>query len=239
MRSAFDLLDPYVVAYLATGGTQFLFPEAAGAADPAWTNTVLFATRPFEGAPDARPGETTKKGIVAAIRGEETTMNHWISSKKKMFRNSQKMLTADAKSTAKLLNKNFPLLRFAVSPSVEGSTNKINGKVFVRHGLAITARIVTGFGRWATHHARPSDLNIYLLVASLPFKRRARLFWNHVGGSLATSEGRFEFEKTPVAGTSPVVCIFPRKPIPKESKLTCMAHSSTRQSASPSCTSSR
>lgn len=216
MRNAFDLLDPHVVSYLASGGTQFLFPEAA-AESQAWTKLTLFSTRPFEGTPDGRPGETTKGGIVAAIRGEGTKTDHWILSKKKMFGKPQKTVTADAKSITELLNKNFPLLRFAVSPSLEGSDKKNAGKVFVRHGLATTARIVTGFGRWPIHPPRPSDLNLYLLVASLPFKRRARLFWDHVGGSLPTDEAeKFDFEKTPIASVtglqSPVVCILPPLP---------------------------
>jgi hypothetical protein len=200
-RSAFDLLDPHVVSYLASGGTQFLLPEAA-AANPTWTNSVLFPTRPFEGTLDERPGKTTKKGIVAAINIDETPVNHWMESKGKLFKKAQAAVTNDAKSTVESLNKNFPLQRFAVSPSLEGSTKKVAGRVFVRHGLSVTARIVTGFGRWNIEEARPSELNVYLLIAALPFKKRAQMFWNNVGGSLQAEETQFELGRTPVVNVA-------------------------------------
>lgn len=196
MRTVFDLLDPQVVSYLATGGTQFLFPEAA-ASNPTWTNSVLFPTRPFDGTPDQRPGETTKKGVVAKVKGEGPE-NMWIPSKGKLFKKPQSALNSDAKGVVQLLNKNLPMRRFAVSPTLEGSTKNVAGKIFIRHGLSLSTRIVTAFGRWGIEDARPSELNTYLLIAALPFKKRARLFWNYVGGTLAAEVEPQGVEKTPV-----------------------------------------
>jgi hypothetical protein len=201
MRTAFDLLDPHVVSYLATGGTQFLFPEAA-ASNPTWINSVVFPTRPFEGTLDQRPGETTKKGVVTKVKTDEAPENMWIQCKGKLFKKSESALASDAKGMAQLLNKNLPMQRFAVSPSLEGSTKQVAGKIFIRHGLSLSTRIVTAFGRWGIEDSRPSELDTYLLIAALSFKKRARLFWNYVGGALAAEAEQQGVEKRPVVNVA-------------------------------------
>ncbi|CUS12727.1 unnamed protein product [Tuber aestivum] len=200
-RTAFDLLDPQVVSYLATGGTQFLFPEAA-ASNPTWTNSVLFPTRPFDGTPDQRPGETTKKGMIAKVMGDIAPENMWIPCKGKLFKKPQSALNSDAKGVVQLLNKSLPMRRFAVSPSLEGSTKNVAGKIFIRHGLSLSTRIVTAFGRWTIEDSRPSGLGAYLLIAALPFKKRARLFWNYVGGTLVAEPEQQDVEKRPVVNVA-------------------------------------
>lgn len=184
MRSAFGLLDPFTISYLAAAETQFLFPETTtnDASLGPWFSALIFPTYP----PERGSVEIERKLLIPTINCEQRDGRlsaHTYPVKPQLLKNSKALVGAETKRTARLLNEYLPLHRFSVSP-IGPATKKIAGTVIVRQGLPRTAHVVVTFGRWDVYGGGLSDFNTYMVVASLPFKTRAKMFWGRVGGEI-------------------------------------------------------
>lgn len=184
VRSAFGLLDPFTISYLAAAETQFLFPEttANDASLGPWFSALTFPTYP----PQRGSVEIERKLLIPTINCEQRNGRlsaHTYTVKTQLLKNSKALVGAETKRTARLLNEYLPLHRFSVSP-MGAATKKIAGTVIVRQGLPRTARVVVTFGRWDIYSGGLSDFNTYMVVALLPFKVRAKMFWERVGGEI-------------------------------------------------------
>lgn len=184
VRSAFGLLDPFTISYLAAAETQFLFPEttANDASLGPWFSALIFPTYP----PERGSVEIDRKVLIPTINCEQRNGRlsaHTYAVKTQLLKNPKALVVAETKRTAKLLNEYLPLHRFSVSP-MPTTSKKLAGSVFVRQGLPRASRVVVTFGRWNIYSDRLSNFNTYMLVAALPFKTRARMFWGRVGGEI-------------------------------------------------------
>lgn len=184
VRSAFGLLDPFTISYLAAAETQFLFPEttANDASLGPWFSALVFPTYP----PERGSVELERKVLIATINCEQRNGRlsaHTYGVKTQLLKNPKALVTAEIKRTAKLLNEYLPLHRFSVAP-IAAPTKKIAGSVFVRQGLPRASRVMATFGRWDIYSGSLSNFNTYMIVALLPFKTRARIFWDRVGGEI-------------------------------------------------------
>lgn len=191
IRSAFGLLDPFIVSYLAAAETQFLFPETAtdDASLSPWFSALIFPTYPAE--VESGAVEIDRKILIPVLNCEQRNgrlSTHTFTMKTQLLKNAKSILAAETKRTAKLLNEYLPLHRFSVSPVVS-TGKKIAGTVVVRQGLPRASRITATFGRWATQNERLSDFNTYMFIALLPFKTRVEMFWNAVGGQILDPSG--------------------------------------------------
>lgn len=189
IRSAFALLDPFIISYLAAAETQFLFPETTtgDAWLGPWFTALIFPTYPAEsGAVDI-----DRKILIATLNCEQRDgrlSTHIFTMKTQLLKNSKSVLSAETKRTARSLNEYLPLHRFSVAP-VTSALKKIAGTVVVRQGLPRTSRVIATFGSWDLHGDRLSDFNTYMLIASLPFRTRAKMFWGRVGCQILDPPG--------------------------------------------------
>lgn len=184
IRSVFGLLDPFTISYLAAAETQFLFPETAvndGSLGP-WFSALNFPTY----TPERGSVEIDRKVLIPTINCEQRNGRlsaHTYIVKPQLLKSPKALVGAETKRTTRLLNEYLPLHRFSVSP-IGTSTKKIAGTVIVRQGLPRTARVVASFGRWDIYGGGLSNLNTYMVVALLPFKTRAKIFWERVDGRI-------------------------------------------------------
>lgn len=182
VRSAFGLLDPFIISYLAAADTHFLFPETAandGSLTP-WFSALTFPTY----AVHSGTVEIDRKLLIPTLNCEQrsgTLSTHTYTMKSQLLKNAKSVLSTETKRMARSLNEYLPLHRFSVT-AIPVVSKKIAGTVMVRQGLPRAARVVATFGRWDVAGDRISDFNTYMLIASLPFKTRARMFWDRVGG---------------------------------------------------------
>lgn len=182
MRSAFGLIDPFVVAHLAAAGTNFLFPETVSgdASLSSWFSHLYFPT--YVVAPETQAID--RKILIPTINCEQRNRNldtHIFIAKTQLLKKNKIVLVDETKRTAKSLDDHLPLHRFSVSP-VTSISKKIAGTVIVRQGLPRYARVVAAYGYWHDFGDRLSDLNTFMMIASLPFKTRVKIFWNKFSG---------------------------------------------------------
>lgn len=204
-RSAFGLTDPFIVSYLAAAGTQFLLPEtiAGDISLIPWFSALCFPTYPVENG----SVDIDRKVLIPTLNCEQRNgmlSTHVFIAKTQLLKNNKSVLAAETKRTAKLLDDYLPLHRFSVSPVVS-TTKKLAGTVVVRQGLPRTTRVVATYGHWDPYGNRPSDFNTYMLIGSLPFKTRARMFWNRVGGEIAELVGGVSAGSGPEKSLKPAI----------------------------------
>ena len=86
-----------------------------------------------------------------------------------------------SKSTAKELNKHFPLRRFVVGPCDPDPSNPLpiskhkSGDISIIEGLPHHAKFAVSL---QTHIDILTSYNVAMIVHSLPFKDQCAIFWN-------------------------------------------------------------
>ncbi|KAH0564731.1 hypothetical protein GP486_001878 [Trichoglossum hirsutum] len=190
-RSPWELLDPWEACKLAKGGTSFLFASVGDLNKlKLWGSTATFPAYAFNSNVSA-PGDIRNKQsldeINKDVRSADQTLlttflpTHTVPCKKKFLRSEDASLDSAVKSIAKKLNKNIPLHRYVVTSDEAARTGAIAGTIVIREGLPKSAKMFASLLPFGTDTGDIMDYHMYMIVASLPFKMRSRMFWNLAG----------------------------------------------------------
>jgi hypothetical protein len=180
IKTAFDLLDPWLCCQLAKGGTSFLFNDVGNnvQAMTKWGSMTTFPIYSYdaEKALDATADENIQalnaKEILAVLHTRVfDPTNSVLPIHTFPVKGNQQ--TSVGRSTVSLMNKNFPLRRFAITG--DGTV------VAIREGSPKTAFMTASLVEFGRDDSDIPDYQKYMIIAVLPFKARACMYWNMVG----------------------------------------------------------
>ena len=202
-RSIFDFMDPVIVSRLLSTGTTCLF---LGLEDLAklthnWGQMVETPLFPLDGTgSDGSLHGLAIKPFIHALEQKYpsngthgTFRTHSIPIKKHFMRKGQSTVQSKAKNLAKVLALRYPLQNFVCRALPLDGSKKPPLVIMIHEGLLVSARILAS-PIPCTVIANSLDAKFqYLIVASLPFEHRARLFWEPASllGSGATPTSGF------------------------------------------------
>ena len=202
-RCPWDLLDPWEVCKLAKGGTSFLFASVSQVDKlKLWGSTSVFPAYAFNADAPAPGDFRSQKSLDQVVEGVQSTNQltttmptHTKPGKKRWLVSPDSSLNKVAQSTARKLDKKLPLHRYSVTTDASGrndadmsacagcwpSSSPIAGTIVIREGLPKSAKM---FASLLPHDLNTGDImdyHMYMIVANLPFAKRARMFWNLAG----------------------------------------------------------
>ena len=208
-RIVWDLLDPWEVCRLAKAGTNFTF---LGALDTdsrqLWMQMLKFAVSSIDPASATHHADldelikelSTSRSESRGTHGKETMhrfnvpQRSWLNSSLSFwpFKSTpEDQLLQSAQTSADRLNAVYPLRRFLLSPAPEYISEKHDTKesVLVIEGLPFMTNVRAS--RDYLNKSVVTEHCKYMIISSLPFETRIRMFWN-----LASTEGTdaVEFE---------------------------------------------
>lgn len=191
-----SLLDPWHTGLLMKSGTNILFAAVQDLqALNAWTEKMTFPAHDFTAGAHSVNDQNAKMVIAALKKTDPKALpsdmvTHRFPVKKAIFKSLPSSVDSAAKATAKRLNKNMPLRRFITVPDAEVAdpTGKTGG-VIICEGVPRNANVIASVNAFpasppGTHFM--TDYHLFLIISCLPFKVKARMFWNMVGQPIST-----------------------------------------------------
>jgi hypothetical protein len=187
-RFTYEFMDPHLIARLARLGTTFMFlgVHNLNAIAPAWsellalprvTTSTAESHKSLQGL-QKKPFLRTLEMINSQVSSQEGFETQFVTIKKKgLFKSTQKTIHSEAKKLASKLALKYPLQNYyTMEPLSSGAGNTPLG-VTVLEGLPMSSRIWISQGAFdSVPDPLPVDMQ-YWLMASLPFKQRAKMLW--------------------------------------------------------------
>ncbi|KAK8119783.1 uncharacterized protein PG998_004409 [Apiospora kogelbergensis] len=202
-KRPWDLVDPWVATVLLKGGTSLHFSNvtdpAALSSLKAWAELVVFPAHRLMANRQTYSAKNDK-ALATNLRNENVRLaqetiqekenpkdNNEIlydlpvkQSKLNLFGSLDSTLSRRTETAVNLLDKSLPLRRFVVAPAPIASP-----RVLVVEGVPRTARFTATTAKFRRMPLNESTESVsvhdaFLLVASLPYTSRVRMFWNAV-----------------------------------------------------------
>jgi hypothetical protein len=195
-KDPWSLLDPWQTGMLVKGGTNVLFAAVSNMEGlKQWASNSIFPAYDFTSAALSFNNENFDQ-LVATLRESETRPTtsdmtvHRVAIKRDMFGTVQSTMESATHSTAKKLNKNFPLRRF-ITVADMAAANEVGkmGGLIVCEGMPKNANMMASSGFFPPSPPGTniiSDYDMYFIISCLPFAVKARMFWNTIGKSDVT-----------------------------------------------------
>ena len=197
-RNTYELIHPVIAARLLNTDTSFLF---LGLDDPdklvqSWGQIVAKPLFPIDksGADGSvhnlalNPFLETFEEVHTADKRPGVYRTHSMPVDKPFYKKRGSAVKSKAKKVAKTLLARYPLQTFIVTALPTDGSKKPPLGIHVHEALPLSARMLVSLIPCKSASGVLDSVFQYLIVASLPFDHRVRVFWE-VSSKISTGEG--------------------------------------------------